>query len=593
MEGEQFMKRLRDQIICINIVLVLLVSAVILLISSNQMKNVVNASINQYELNLMENYDQNIKLQVENVISLLNGIYEKQINGEITEEQAKSLSKDMIKSLRYNGDGYFWIDGIDSTLIAHPMIPEQEGSNRTSLKDANGHMIVQEIIKVARNGGYTDFYFTKPNEEGTHPKRSYSKLFEPYGWIITTGNYIDDIDQAINMKTEELKNNFNQNRNILLFALFILLIITVILSLFIIRPITRALNKIVALAERLSNYDFSNNIEVKSKNELGRAGISLNKAQENIRNLINSIIQKSSDLSSSAEELSASTEEVSCKLSEINESTEGIVNKMSDSTTVALDVNLTISNIAKNTNTLSTSSKKETETLINFRDKALELKNHTNEVLKYINNLYHEKEINIKDAIKAGKVTEEIYVMVETISSIANQTNLLALNAAIESAHAGEAGKGFAIVASQVKALSEQSMEAVKSIEDIVNKVQLVFKSLCADSNDILEFFNKDITPKLDEFLKVSEYYYNNLNLVSNAANETYTISRNLNSSTSEIASAIDNMSSNSTQASSSSETILENITETVNNMDVVAETAEIQANLACELINLVDKFKL
>ncbi|WP_252211661.1 MULTISPECIES: methyl-accepting chemotaxis protein [unclassified Clostridium] len=587
------MKRLRDQIICINIVLVLLVSAVILLISSNQMKNVVNASINQYELNLMENYDQNIKLQVENVISLLNGIYEKQINGEITEEQAKSLSKDMIKSLRYNGDGYFWIDGIDSTLIAHPMIPEQEGSNRTSLKDANGHMIVQEIIKVARNGGYTDFYFTKPNEEGTHPKRSYSKLFEPYGWIITTGNYIDDIDQAINMKTEELKNNFNQNRNILLFALFILLIITVILSLFIIRPITRALNKIVALAERLSNYDFSNNIEVKSKNELGRAGISLNKAQENIRNLINSIIQKSSDLSSSAEELSASTEEVSCKLSEINESTEGIVNKMSDSTTVALDVNLTISNIAKNTNTLSTSSKKETETLINFRDKALELKNHTNEVLKYINNLYHEKEINIKDAIKAGKVTEEIYVMVETISSIANQTNLLALNAAIESAHAGEAGKGFAIVASQVKALSEQSMEAVKSIEDIVNKVQLVFKSLCADSNDILEFFNKDITPKLDEFLKVSEYYYNNLNLVSNAANETYTISRNLNSSTSEIASAIDNMSSNSTQASSSSETILENITETVNNMDVVAETAEIQANLACELINLVDKFKL
>ncbi|MDR5586077.1 methyl-accepting chemotaxis protein [Clostridium aquiflavi] len=587
------MKRLRDQIICINIVLVLLVSAVILLISSNQMKNVVNASINQYELNLMENYDQNIKLQVENVISLLNGIYKKQINGEITEEQAKSLSKDMIKSLRYNGDGYFWIDGIDSTLIAHPMIPEQEGSNRTSLKDANGHMIVQEIIKVARNGGYTDFYFTKPNEEGTHPKRSYSKLFEPYGWIITTGNYIDDIDQAINMKTEELKNNFNQNRNILLFALFILLIITVILSLFIIRPITRALNKIVALAERLSNYDFSNNIEVKSKNELGRAGISLNKAQENIRNLINSIIQKSSDLSSSAEELSASTEEVSCKLSEINESTEGIVNKMSDSTTVALDVNLTISNIAKNTNTLSTSSKKETETLINFRDKALELKNHTNEVLKYINNLYHEKEINIKDAIKAGKVTEEIYVMVETISSIANQTNLLALNAAIESAHAGEAGKGFAIVASQVKALSEQSMEAVKSIEDIVNKVQLVFKSLCADSNDILEFFNKDITPKLDEFLKVSEYYYNNLNLVSNAANETYTISRNLNSSTSEIASAIDNMSSNSTQASSSSETILENITETVNNMDVVAETAEIQANLACELINLVDKFKL
>lgn len=587
------MKRLRDQIICINIVLVLLVSAVILLISSNQMKNVVNASINQYELNLMENYDQNIKLQVENVISLLNGIYEKQINGEITEEQAKSLSKDMIKSLRYNGDGYFWIDGIDSTLIAHPMIPEQEGSNRTSLKDANGHMIVQEIIKVARNGGYTDFYFTKPNEEGTHPKRSYSKLFEPYGWIITTGNYIDDIDQAINMKTEELKNNFNQNRNILLFALFILLIITVILSLFIIRPITRALNKIVALAERLSNYDFSNNIEVKSKNELGRAGISLNKAQENIRNLINSIIQKSSDLSSSAEELSASTEEVSCKLSEINESTEGIVNKMSDSTTVALDVNLTISNIAKNTNTLSTSSKKETETLINFRDKALELKNHTNEVLKYINNLYHEKEINIKDAIKAGKVTEEIYVMVETISSIANQTNLLALNAAIESAHAGEAGKGFAIVASQVKALSEQSMEAVKSIEDIVNKVQLVFKSLCADSNDILEFFNKDITPKLDEFLKVSEYYYNNLNLVSNAANETYTISRNLNSSTSEIASAIDNMSRNSTQASSSSETILENITETVNNMDVVAETAEIQANLACELINLVDKFKL
>ena len=76
-------------------------------------------TLQEYEEMLRSDYDENIKYQVENVITLLNGLYQKQLNGELTEEQAKEEAKYLVKSLRYNGDGYFWVDDVNAGLCTY------------------------------------------------------------------------------------------------------------------------------------------------------------------------------------------------------------------------------------------------------------------------------------------------------------------------------------------------------------------------------------------------------------------------------------------------------------------------------------------
>ena len=197
------MKSLKGKIILMNVLIATLVAVVLGTICIVELKKSNSASIIQYEKLLREDYDSNIKYQVENVITLLDGIYEKQAIGELTEGQAKEQAKYLVKALRYNKDGYFWIDSIDATLIAHPILPEKEGQNRTDETDKNGNKLIQNIINVAtkEGGGFTSFYYIKPNEDGVSPKRAYSQLFEPYGWVISTGNYIDDIDNQVTLKT--------------------------------------------------------------------------------------------------------------------------------------------------------------------------------------------------------------------------------------------------------------------------------------------------------------------------------------------------------------------------------------------------------
>ncbi|OEF98080.1 hypothetical protein BHF71_03410 [Vulcanibacillus modesticaldus] len=148
---------------------------------------------------LLEKYDQNIKNQVENVISILNYYYQLSQEGVMTEEEAKKAAIDVVRSARYGDSGYFWIDNTDYILLAHPYLKDKEGKYRGDVKDVNGKLIIKELVDGAKNKGevYVDFYWTKPGKEGTFKKRGYAKLFEPWGWVPGTGNYVDDITKEI------------------------------------------------------------------------------------------------------------------------------------------------------------------------------------------------------------------------------------------------------------------------------------------------------------------------------------------------------------------------------------------------------------
>ena len=99
---------------------------------------------------------------------------------------------------RDDGSGYIWIDGEDHVLVMHPILTEQEGTNRYDLTDQNGVKVTQSIVNVAKSGGgYNEFYFTKSDGVTVAPKIAYCEMFSPWGWAVATGNYVDEMNEKI------------------------------------------------------------------------------------------------------------------------------------------------------------------------------------------------------------------------------------------------------------------------------------------------------------------------------------------------------------------------------------------------------------
>ncbi len=123
---------------------------------------------------LLESFDNNIKTQVQNVVSLAMGIYRDHQAGKLTLEEAKERAKESIRHIRYGKDGYFWIDAYDGINVLFPTQPGDEGKSRLDLKDTNGTYLIKEIIANGRksDGGFTDYWFPNQVRQNLFPKEA-------------------------------------------------------------------------------------------------------------------------------------------------------------------------------------------------------------------------------------------------------------------------------------------------------------------------------------------------------------------------------------------------------------------------------------
>ncbi|MVX63933.1 HAMP domain-containing protein [Clostridium chromiireducens] len=587
-----FMRKLKSTIILMNVLIVGVVTLLVGLISINQLRKSNLEAVYQYESTLRDGYDKNIKNQVDNVIGLLNGINKMQLDGKLTEDEAKKQARNLVKALRYDETGYFWIDNISTsatdTSVADtaPKSSNDGDGTQTNFKEKIMSLVLKD------GSGFTDFDYPKPNGD-VAPKRAYSALFKPYNWVISTGNYVDNIDSEIKSKTSELNGMLIKTIIVLVASLAILIALSIFAAIKISSKLTKPLIQIKELAERLARYDFTENVNIHSKNEFGQTAVALNKAQDNVKKLIKSINGQTLELTASAEELSAVAQEVTNKVLDISKSTENITTNMSESMKSANLVNQSMKEISESISELSKKSSDGSEISTGFKEKSSKLKSQTDEALTNTRNIYEDREKMIISAINDGAVVKEVSKMVEAISSIAEETNLLALNAAIEAARAGEHGKGFAVVSEEVRKLAEQSASSASSIQSTVTKVQGAFKKLSDNSNEVLNFINKDVTKQFNEFMVSSEFYYDNAKEISRISEDIATMSEQLNALAQEINAMINVMASNSEKATEDSATIFEGITEATESMSEIAVTVDKQVQLAQNLNELLEEFKI
>ena len=163
----------------------------------------------------LDSYKNEIKSQVQSAIGIVEYYYKQEKSGALSEDEAKKEAEDMIRELRYGDDktGYFWIDDTDYNLVMHPILTEQEGTNRKNLTDKNGVKIIQKIMDVADEGGYNEFYFTKSDGKTVAPKIAYSLKFDKWRIMVRhTEEAIVSFKNSVKAaKDTSAKVNINSN----------------------------------------------------------------------------------------------------------------------------------------------------------------------------------------------------------------------------------------------------------------------------------------------------------------------------------------------------------------------------------------------
>ncbi|MDD5627886.1 MAG: cache domain-containing protein [Elusimicrobia bacterium] len=131
-----------------------------------------------------------VKSEVQTAVSMLQAIYHKHQQGEMTLDQAKKLGADLLRELSYGSDGYFWADTSEGVNVVLYGRKDVEGRNRLEDKDEKGTCYIKEFLAKAKaGGGFVEYWFTKKGGAKTMPKRSYVAPFAPFGWVVGSGYY--------------------------------------------------------------------------------------------------------------------------------------------------------------------------------------------------------------------------------------------------------------------------------------------------------------------------------------------------------------------------------------------------------------------
>ena len=156
--------KVRTKLIIVMVVSILALTACVTF-SNNCMEKMKKNVATELDTDKRASYDEQIKTQVENVISLCQYIYKEYEAGKYTLDESKKFAAHQIRQLRYGDNGYFWVDQYDGTNVVL-LGSKTEGTNRLETTDGNGYKMVKDIIRVGqqKDGGYTDYVFPKEGE---------------------------------------------------------------------------------------------------------------------------------------------------------------------------------------------------------------------------------------------------------------------------------------------------------------------------------------------------------------------------------------------------------------------------------------------
>ncbi|BCS54920.1 methyl-accepting chemotaxis protein [Geobacter sp. SVR] len=395
------------------------------------------------------------KVATQNVVEVAHQIIasygEQEKKGALSRDDAQRKAAQDIRALRYMGKEYFWINDLAPRMIMHPSKPELEGSDLGETTDPNGKRLFVEFARICREkrAGFVDYMWPKPGEKDPEPKISYVKLYEPWGWVVGSGIYVDDV-----------RNDMRRLFAAIGVATLITIVMSTVLNILVGAGITRPLQKVIASLKDIArgNADLTMRLPVERQDEAGELAQAFNDFMDKLHYIISHVGTTTAQLSVAVRELHKGSARVSDDLGHMTRQTDGVATAGEEMAATSIDIAGNCLAAANSSVQANTSVAYGTEVV----QKAVEVMHGIAQRVK--------ASATTVDAL--GKRSDQIGDIIGTIEDIADQTNLLALNAAIEAARAGEQGRGFAVVADEVRALAERTTQATKEIGTMIAAIQ-------------------------------------------------------------------------------------------------------------------------
>ena len=398
---------------------------------------------NQRTTMLLEKQEKSKNL-VEVPYSILEQQHRLEAEGKISREEAQRRAIEAIRAIRYDANNYFWINDERPNIVLHPLRPELEGRDVSSFRDPTGKAVFVAFVEASRTpeGGYVYYLWPKPGAVEPVRKLSFVKRFSPWGWVIGTGMYVDDVDAA-------WRRNAKTAGAVALACLLLLWGASILLERSIFRRLSRVTNELRDIA--VGDGDLTHRIEVGSLDELGQLAKWFNMFVDKLHEMLASVAATAQQVAGASEGLSSTSRQITTN----SEETSGQANLVSK----------LAQQVSENLQSVSAGGEEMTSTIQSIASNA-------HEAASVASKAVQTAEAANSTIGKLGESSAEIGEVIKVITSIAQQTKLLALNATIEAARAGEAGKGFAVVANEVKELARQTAKATEDISHKITTIQ-------------------------------------------------------------------------------------------------------------------------
>ncbi len=487
-----------------------------------------------------------------------------------------SDAEDALKDMRFgenNKHGFIVFDK-DYYCYVYPVRQELENTIVKEIKDADGKLFFQKILKMAQKKGKGYLEIRSRAGKGLPHVRKllYFQYFKDWQWVICAGVNISDIDQIVAQKKQVMQGELNDqlvySAGISVIVLVLASITGLLISQKIVAPLKKTSHMFKQIAE--GSGDLTTRLNVNGSYETGQLSSNFNLFLEKQQLRIKEILANAETINNSSSHLLKSSARVASETGQTNKKT---LDVSKNTEKVKTAIHLTASSMEETVSSIKHIQQVTTEMNGNIARVAREMQN----ALEITQSAVRDSETISATVTRLESAAGEINNITDLIADISEQTNLLALNATIEAARAGESGKGFAVVANEVKILAGRSNQAAGIITQHVHDIQQISTNTGQRIHQIIQRI-ESMDPIITEIFRSSE--------------KQAGISSEIATSIGQISNSMEGLNENVSNSSLALEEIdreMEYIASSSGKIDLESRTVEENAN---ELFTLSEKLR-